>query len=73
MALTLSQYIKSRGLRSALVAKQMGVRKQSLTNYGKAFTPTVKTLTKIATAMTELGAPTTVKDLVPLFDKYGEV
>jgi|GEM_PF-4293893 len=69
----LTHYIKERGLYPALVAAQMGVRRQALANYGKRFTPTANTLKKIAMAMTELGAPTTVKDLVSLFDKYEEV
>lgn len=66
----LTEYIKGKGLTVPLVAQQMGVRKQWLYEFGKANTPTAKSLNKVATAMTELGVPTTPLDLVPLFDTY---
>lgn len=61
--MTISEYIKARGLSVRLVAQKMGVRRQAIENYGKLFTPTEKTLTKLATAMTALGAHTTVVDI----------
>ena len=61
----LKTYIKSKGLTLNLVAQEMGVKRQALAKYGKEFVPTSKTLKKVADAMTTLGVPTTVVDLVP--------
>lgn len=65
--MNLTEYLKSKGLTLSLVAQEMGISRQALENYGKKFTPTAKTLKKVATAMTNLGVPTTAVDLVPLF------
>lgn len=62
--MTMNEYAKSRGLTIALIAQKMGVTRQALEQYGKVFTPTARTLDRIASAMTDLGAPTTVVDLV---------
>lgn len=62
--MTIEQYIKSKGLTTRLVAQKAQMSKQAINNYGVTFTPTAKTLLKLAKAMTELGAPTTVVDLV---------
>ena len=59
----LSDYIRSCGLFSSHVAKKMGVTKQMIDAYGKSSDPTLKTMVKIATAMSELGVPTTVADI----------
>lgn len=61
--MTVKEYIVKRGLSVRLVAQKMGVKRQAVEKYGKEYSPTEKTLTKIATAMTALGAPTTVLDL----------
>lgn len=61
--MTVKEYIIKRGLSVRLVAQKMGVRRQAVDKYGKVYAPTEKTLTRIAAAMTELGAPTTVVDL----------
>ena len=66
----LAKYIENKGLTVKLVSQQMGVSRQAIEKYGKDFTPTAKTLNKIATAMTELGVPTTPIDLVPLFEQF---
>lgn len=66
----LAEYIKNKGLTVQLVAQQMGVRNKTLYAYGRGDTPTVKTLQRLASAMTELGVPTTVVELVPLFEGY---
>ena len=66
----LAEYIKAKGLTVQLVAQQMGVRDKTLYAYGRGDTPTVKTLQKLAKALTELGVPTTAVELVPLFDGY---
>ena len=60
----LTKYIQARGLIANHVAVKLRVSRQYLDQYdaGKR-SPTLKTLTKIADAMTELGAPTTVADL----------
>lgn len=65
----LTEYIKSKGLTTRLVAQEAGISRQALNQYGKAFTPSAKTLKKIATAMTNLGVETTVVDLIPCFFK----
>lgn len=62
-AMSISNYIRSKGLTVQLVAQKMGVRRQAIDNYGRLFNPTEKTLTKVATAMTALGVPTTVVDI----------
>lgn len=61
--MTMHKYISSRGLTIRLVAQKMGVSRQALEHYGKAFQPTAKTLSRVAEAMTELGAPTTAIDV----------
>ena len=65
--MTFKEYVKARGLTIRLVSQKAGMTRQAIENYGKKFTPTVKTLQKLADAMTELGAETKVVDLVPIF------
>ena len=60
----IEKYIKSRGLTTKLVAQKMGVTRQAINKYGTKFTPTARTLDKLAKTMTELGAETKVVDLV---------
>lgn len=68
--MTIEKYIKSRGLTAKLVAQKMGVKRQAINQYGTKFTPTARTLEKLAKAMTELGAATKVVDLVKvLYEK----
>lgn len=62
--MTIEKYIKSRGLTVRLVAQKMGVTRQAIVKYGTKFTPTARTLDKLAKSMTELGAETKVVDLV---------
>ena len=62
--MTMKEYAKSRGLTVQLIAQKVGVSRQCVSQYGDARKPTVTTLEKVAKAMTELGAPTTVVDLV---------
>ena len=62
--MTIEKYIKSRGLTTKLVAQKVGITRQAIQHYGTKFTPTAKTLEKIAKAMTERGAETKVVDLV---------
>lgn len=59
-----SDYIVSKGLTVRLVAQQAKIQRQTIYYYGTEYEPTVRSLNKIAQAMTELGVPTTVKDLV---------
>lgn len=61
--MTINEYIRSRGLRSATVAQECKVSRQAIEQLGKSRNPTVRTMKKIAKAMTDLGAPTTVVDL----------
>lgn len=63
----MNEYVKSRGLTVRLLTQKMGVTRQCFSNYWKNTIPTAKTLQKVAQAMTELGAPTTVVDLVAAF------
>lgn len=65
----IEKYIKSRGLTVKLVAQKTGISRQAINQYGRRFTPTAKTLEKLAKAMTELGAKTTVVDLVEVLYK----
>lgn len=62
--MTIEKYIRSRGLTTRLVAQKMGVTRQAIQRYGTKFTPTARTLDKLAKTMTELGAETKVVDLV---------
>lgn len=62
--MTINEFIRSRGLTISLVAQKRGVSRQVIANYGKARNPSVKTLQKLAQAMSELGALTTVADIV---------
>lgn len=60
----LTKYMNDRGLVASHVAKKMGTSRQYLDQYGVVNrSPTLRTLTRIAEAMTDLGAPTTVHDL----------
>lgn len=72
----IAEYIRFRGLTVTLVAQKMKVSKQSISQYGREYghTPTAKSLEKVANAMTELGAPTTVVDLVAAqYDGKGNI
>ena len=62
----IADYIRSRGLIVAHVSQKMGVTRQAIGQYGKEYghIPTARSLERVAKAMTELGAPTTVVDLV---------
>ena len=60
----MSKYAKSRGLNASLIAQKLGISRQAVCQFGDIRNPTVTTLEKVAKAMTELGAPTTVVDLV---------
>lgn len=69
-AKTITKYITERGLTTKLVAQKAGVTRQAIQQYGTKFTPTARTLERLAKAMTELGAETKVVDLVRvLYDK----
>lgn len=68
--MTMYEYLKRRGLMVKTVAQHLGVSSQAISQMGIRATPTAKTLRKVAAAMTELGAPTTVVDLTAAL--YGE-
>lgn len=57
-------YIRKRGLTPRAVAQKIKVRRQALEQYGNKYMPRVETMEKVANAMTELGAPTTVVDIL---------
>lgn len=65
-----AKYVKEKGLNLRVLAQQMKISRQRLYNYGVDYTPTSRTIKKIATAMTELGVETAPSDIVPLF--YGK-
>lgn len=68
--MTIRKYLRSRGLNVNIVAQEMRISRQSLSEYGVKYTPTAKTLKKVAQAMTNLGVPTTAADLVAaLYDE----
>lgn len=74
--MTISEYIKAKGLTASYVAKQMGVKRQTISYYSNGkYNPSLRTLTRIAGAMTELGVSTTVADIVAAInidDKGGD-
>lgn len=61
----LTDYIHGRGLVVSHVAKKMGVQRQQLNQYNGVTRNLMNlgTAQRIANAMTELGAPTTVADI----------
>ena len=62
--MTLTQYIRKRGLIPSHVAQKLGITRQAVEQYGNGkFYPTLRTIEKIAGAMTEMGSPTTVADI----------
>lgn len=69
----IAKYIKRHGLTLSAVATKAGITRQALANYGTTFSPSVNTLKKVADAMTALGAPTKVTDLVEVLYNYNEV
>lgn len=69
----IAKYIKRHGLTLSAVAAKAGITRQALANYGTTFSPSVNTLKKVADAMTALGAPTKVTDLVEVLYNYNEV
>lgn len=66
----IARHIKSKVLTLTAVAEKAGIKRQALAQYGETFSPTLKSLTKVAKAMTALGVPTTVNDLVSIVTKY---
>lgn len=72
--MTLTQYIRKRGLIPSHVAQKLGVTRQTVEQYGNGkFYPTLRTIEKIARAMTDMGCPTTVADIsAALIDKKKE-
>lgn len=60
----IGEYFKSRGLSTKLMAQKLGVTRQALEQYtnGK-HKPSYRTVAKIAAAMTEMGAETTIADV----------
>lgn len=70
--MTIEKYIKSRGLTTKLVAQKAGVTRQAVQQYGTKFTPTAKTLERLAKAMTELGAETKVVDIYKAMYEQGD-
>lgn len=69
----IAKYIKRHGLTLCSVAEKAGITRQALAQYGVNFSPSVSTLKKVADAMTELGAPTKVTDLVEVLYNNNEV
>lgn len=62
--MTFVDYINSRGLTVSVVTQKLGVSRQTISDYSTCKNgPTLRTLSKLANAMTDLGAPTTVADL----------
>ena len=61
--MTMTEYIHSRGLKASWVAQECKMTRQCVEQIGKLYNPTVRTMKRIANAMTELGAPTTVVDI----------
>ena len=68
----IAKYIKRHGLTLSAVAEKAGITRQALAQYGQTFSPTLTTLRKVAEAMTVLGVPTKVTDLVEVLYNYNE-
>lgn len=68
--MTLTDYVKKKGLTAQLVAQQMGVSPQRFYAIGVGNIPTLNTCKKIVSAMSELGATVTVVDLVENVDCF---
>lgn len=62
--MTISKYIKSRGLTAALVAQEMGISRQAVAQYNGKRMPRADKMKRMAKAMTNLGAPTTAVDIL---------
>ena len=60
----MTAYIRKRGLTPRLISQKLKISRQALEMYGKKYMPRVDTMEKVANAMTELGAPTTVVDIL---------
>lgn len=60
----MTDYLRNRGLNICVVAQKLGVTRQAIAKYNGNKMPRVDTMERIARAMTELGAPTTVVDLL---------
>lgn len=72
--MTINEYLRSKGLKISTVAQEMGVTRQAVEQYGKGFTPTARTLKKMAKAMTALGVPTPAVEIYKvLCPEDGEV
>lgn len=69
----IAKYIKRHGLTLSAVAEKAGITRQALAQYGHTFSPTLTTLRKVAEAMTALGVPTKVTDLVEVLYNYNEM
>lgn len=57
--MTIATFARSRGLTAGMIAQKMGVSREMVYLYGKDKMPTVRTMERIAKAMTDLGVPTT--------------
>ena len=62
--MTANDYIRSRGLVPAVVSQKMGVSRQCIDQWGKTRNPTAKSIQRLAKAMTDLGVPTSIVDIV---------
>lgn len=61
----LSEYIKSKGLNMRSVCQDMGVSRQSFSQYGTGVRGmNANTYKKIAESMTRLGVPTKARDIM---------
>lgn len=68
----IAKYIKRHGLTLSAVAEKAGVTRQAVAHYGVDFNPSTGSLRKVAEAMTALGVPTKVTDLVEALYNYNE-
>ena len=61
----LSEYIKSKGLNMRSVCQDMGVSRQSFSQYGTGVRGmNAKTYKRVADSMTRLGVPTKARDIM---------
>ena len=62
--MTMTEFLKEKGLRPAHIAQKIGVSRQAIEKYGRNHNPYASTMEKVAQAMTDLGVPTTAIDII---------
>ncbi len=67
--MTLSEYIRSKGVTVPLLAQEMNVSRQAIYKWGKNYVPTAKTLKRISAALGNLGVTATPVEIFAAIQK----